>query len=33
VVASRFHEFEFAALGATPNDLMAIGLAQGSVRR
>ena len=34
VVASRFHEFGIrAALGATPNDLMAIGLRSGSVRR
>jgi len=30
VVASRFHEFGIrAALGATPNDLMAIGLSSG----
>ena len=30
VVASRFHEFGIrAALGATPNDLMAIGLRSG----
>jgi putative ABC transport system permease protein len=30
VVASRFHEFGIrAALGATPNDLMAIGLTSG----